>query len=190
MSGVAATLTNDDRPRIPVSLRLPASVVDAVEAYAHDNGLRKTDAYLHFLRRGIADEDFREDAVAHARIESKLDAILETLKCERSASERLDSDRVRDAVSTVAAEFPAIERAYLFGSFARGTQRPESDVDVRIELDRTRPFNLHDLSHFMKRIEQLTGREVDVVSATHIKNAALADAIEREKVLVYERAEQ
>ena len=41
----------------------------------------------------------------------------------------------------------------------------------------------------MKRIEQQTGREVDVVSADVIKNANLAAAIEREKVLVYEREE-
>ena len=42
---------------------------------------------------------------------------------------------VREAVAQAASEFPAIERAYLFGSFARGTFGSDSDVDVRIEYD-------------------------------------------------------
>ena len=73
--------------------------------------------------------------------------------------------------------------------FARKQFGPQSDIDVHIEVDRSNGFNLHDLTHFMKRIEQRTGREVDVVSADVIKNANLAAAIEREKVLVYEREE-
>lgn len=80
-------------------------------------------------------------------------------------------------------------RAYLFGSWARGCAGPESDVDIRIEADPALPFNLHDLVHLSKRIEQETGRPTDIVSARHLKNAALATAIEREKVLVYERKE-
>ena len=86
-----------------------------------------------------------------------------------------------------ASEFPAIERAYLFGSFARGTFGSDSDVDVRIEYDHGMSFNLHDVSQFGKRIEQATGREVDVVSADRIKKEGLAAAIERDKELVYER---
>ena len=94
---------------------------------------------------------------------------------------------VREAVAQAASEFPAIERAYLFGSFARGTFGSDSDVDVRIEYDHGMSFNLHDVSQFGKRIEQATGREVDVVSADRIKKEGLAAAIERDKELVYER---
>ena len=91
------------------------------------------------------------------------------------------------AIRLVAAQFPAIEEAYLFGSFARGAQRDTSDVDVRIVLDETCHFTLRDLAQFAKRLEQETGREVDVVSASEIKNRSLAQAIEREKVLAYAR---
>lgn len=94
---------------------------------------------------------------------------------------------VREAVAQAASEFPAIERAYLFGSFARGTFGSDSDVDVRIEYDHGMSFNLHDVSQFGKRIEQATGREVDVVSTDRIKKEGLAAAIERDKELVYER---
>ena len=97
---------------------------------------------------------------------------------------------MRNAIAKAAESFPAIERAYLFGSFARGEHDEESDVDVRIERDESMPFNLHDLFQFAKRIERMTGRKVDVVSTKDLKNESLAAAIEREKVLVYERAQR
>ena len=93
---------------------------------------------------------------------------------------------VRRAVAKAAEDFPAIERAYLVGSFVRGEHDEKSDVDVRIEFADDVPFNLHDLSQFARRIERATGRNVDVVSAKHLKNERLADAIERDKVLAYE----
>lgn len=84
-------------------------------------------------------------------------------------------------------QFPAIVRAYVFGSCARGEQTPESDIDVRLVLDRSERFNLRDLAQFAKRVEQKTGLEVDVVTAEKVADPALSAAIEREKVLVYER---
>lgn len=102
----------------------------------------------------------------------------------------VECERVRDVVARAAAQFPAIRAAYLFGSFARGEFSDESDVDVRIEYDSDGSFRLRELAQFQKRIERGTGRNVDVVSARHLKNEGLARAIEREKVLVYEREEQ
>ena len=77
--------------------------------------------------------------------------------------------------------------AYLFGSFARGSQTAGSDVDVRLVIDRGEGFTLRELSHFAKIVQQETGRECDVVSAADVANEALAAAIDRERVLVYER---
>ena len=42
--------------RTLVSLRVPRRLAEAVERYARDNGLRKTDAYLHFLMDGLQRE--------------------------------------------------------------------------------------------------------------------------------------
>lgn len=49
------------------------------------------------------------------------------------------------------------------------------------------PFTLFEVSQFQKHLERACGRAVDVVTAKQIKNPNLAAAIEREKVLVYER---
>ena len=75
----------------------------------------------------------------------------------------------------------------MFGSFARGDFTAESDVDVRLEYDKAAPFSLFEVAQFQKHLERATGRSVDVVTAKRLKNPNFEAAIEREKVLVYER---
>ena len=82
---------------------------------------------------------------------------------------------------------PPSRRATCLGPFARGDFAAESDVDVRLEYDGVAPFTLFEVSQFQKHLERACGRAVDVVTAKQIKNPNLAAAIEREKVLVYER---
>lgn len=182
---------NTAAQRTLLSLRLPSRILQPIDDYAKKHSLTRTDAIAHFLDAGIKAE---EAAHAENRTDKKLNAIQEQLEQiqsllspSKTATVREETQRVHRFIQQIAKKYPAIQKAFLFGSFARGTFSPESDVDVRIELDPSEPFNLHDLSHFAKEIEQLTGREVDVVSARVIKNPALAAAIEREKVLVYER---
>lgn len=95
--------------------------------------------------------------------------------------------RVLDAVARECARFEAITRGYVFGSFARGDFVAASDVDVRLEYDQEAPFTLFEVAQFQKHLERACGRAVDVVTAKQVKNPNLAAAIEREKVLVYER---
>lgn len=172
--------------RVPVSLRIPSVLSDAVEAYAVKNHLRKTDAYVHFLQRGIDSQAEASSSRQLSVIQEQLAEVMNLLKGAPSAID--DARLVRAAIAEAAADYPAIDKAYLFGSFARGGATPESDIDIRLDIDRGVGFSLHDLSHFMKRIEQETGRECDVITAANIKNASLARAIEREKELVYERS--
>lgn len=101
-----------------------------------------------------------------------------------------EQQAVAEAVAHESAQYPAITRAYVFGSFARGDYGPESDVDVRLEYDDRGRFTLFEVAQFQKHLERATGREVDVITACHLKNKALEAAIEREKVLVYERKDK
>lgn len=98
-----------------------------------------------------------------------------------------ERDRVLAAVAQECRKYEAITRGYVFGSFARGDFAAESDVDVRLEYDKAAPFSLFEVAQFQKHVERMTGRDVDVVTARKVKNSNLAAAIEREKVLVYER---
>ena len=181
--------------KVPVSLRLPVSLAKQVEQYANENRLTKTDAYEHFLRLGLECSGSEESSTAQlSSLAEKLDKILyfvsldgEELGDECSVDEK---EKAKQAIREASAQFPAIKKAYLFGSFARGTFTDNSDIDIRVKLDRSIPFNLRDLAQYSKRIERACGREVDVVSAKKIKNKQLEAAINRDKELVYERKEQ
>lgn len=185
--------------RTALSLRLPSDVIERVYAYASSQRITKTDAFLHFLRLGMG-LDEQTHPSADVSVTSRLDDMMALIRAqhermtrggvsnetERRAQEAL----VRDAVRRASAEYSAIKRAYLFGSFARGDFREGSDVDVRLIIDRNEHFTLTDLARYAKRVETLSGREADVVTSDHIKNEALARSIENEKVLVYEREER
>ena len=56
----------------------------------------------------------------------------------------------------------------IFGSFTRGEERPDSDVDLLVEIEEDR--TLFDLIRFKHSVEDLLGRKVDVVSdrAVHV----------------------
>ena len=98
-----------------------------------------------------------------------------------------ERERVLAAVAQECGKYEAKPCVCVFGSFARGDFAAESDVDVRLEYDKAAPFSLFEVAQFQKHVERVTGRDVDVVTARKVKNPNLAAAIEREKVLVYER---
>ena len=56
---------------------------------------------------------------------------------------------------------PDIAYALLFGSGARGTLSPTSDVDVAVELRRGAPHDTATLGQLATRLESATGRRVD-----------------------------
>ena len=68
-------------------------------------------------------------------------------------------------ISTVASRVLAqydVREAYLFGSFARGEQTPNSDIDLRLVCGNTMTFGtLYELSH---ELERELGRKVDIVT--------------------------
>ena len=157
--------------------------VEAVAAYACENGITKTDAFLHFLRLGLNND--RE-----SRSEKRLDEIerlLEDVLDKVSVPRDLDVSPIGEAICEEARRFPAIRKVILFGSFARGDATSKSDIDLRLVLDRSFPFSLYGLARFQKSLAKATGREVDAITSETIKNENLAHAIESEGVVIYER---
>jgi predicted nucleotidyltransferase len=56
-----------------------------------------------------------------------------------------------------------IKTLVLFGSFAKGTQTPESDVDFLVEWHREKlPYRIRE--KLPEDLKRLTGRDVDIVS--------------------------
>jgi len=59
--------------------------------------------------------------------------------------------------------------AAVFGSIARGEARPESDVDVLIEIDAARRIGLFGYASLCEDVRELFASRVDVVNARSIK---------------------
>ncbi|HMN42927.1 MAG TPA: nucleotidyltransferase domain-containing protein [Phycisphaerales bacterium] len=77
---------------------------------------------------------------------------------------------------TVLSEKYAVQEVYLFGSVARGEERPESDVDFAIVFDKTRTVTLSTLGALKDHLTDLIGREADIGERAFIRPFARADA--------------
>ena len=77
-------------------------------------------------------------------------------------------------------------RAWLFGSFSRMEEKPNSDIDILIDLDPSVSLGLLQYAAMINRLEDLLGRKVDLVATGTVKPFA-QQTINRDKVLIYER---
>jgi len=76
-----------------------------------------------------------------------------------------------------------VDRVYIFGSYARGEANEKSDIDIRIDADRLRAF---DLCGLMARLENALKTPVDVIPTDSMSQGFL-ESIRQEEVMIYER---
>ena len=76
-------------------------------------------------------------------------------------------------------------KAWLFGSYSRGEQTKNSDVDIIVLLDKSNPIGLKFFSMWSD-LEELLGRKVDLVSEGTLLPFSKESA-EKDKILIYER---
>lgn len=91
---------------------------------------------------------------------------------------------ISSAVSRVLPYYD-VREAYLFGSFARGEQTPDSDIDLRLICGDTMTFGtIYELSLVL---EKELGRKVDIVTnpPEHMR-PAFRKSIEQDEVRLYE----
>ncbi|HTZ79935.1 MAG TPA: nucleotidyltransferase domain-containing protein [Stellaceae bacterium] len=94
--------------------------------------------------------------------------------------------RLADILRALYAGSPRLKRLgvrhlSLFGSTARGSARPDSDVDLLVELDPRRKLDLLDYAGIVGEIQKLLPQRVDVARRDrlkpHVTPAALRDEI-------------
>ena len=79
-----------------------------------------------------------------------------------------------------------VEKAWLFGSFARGEETPESDIDIRVVLDHSEPVGMKFFGMY-EDLKELLGRPVDLVVERSLASFA-RESVEHDRKLIYERA--
>ena len=78
-------------------------------------------------------------------------------------------------------------KAWIFGSFARGEEREDSDVDVLVKFDRSMPIGLFAYVRMHRELEEKLGRKVDLVEEGTLRPAAQQTA-NRDLKVIYERS--
>ena len=94
----------------------------------------------------------------------------------------------QDIKTTIAEYFKTqpVLKVWLFGSFARGEETPDSDVDLIVVLDQSKPIGMRYFGMWGD-LERLIGRSVDLVTEGNLMPFARESA-DRDKILIYERA--
>jgi predicted nucleotidyltransferase len=79
-----------------------------------------------------------------------------------------------------------IERAWLFGSYARSEEDAKSDIDILVNFIPNEKVTLFKYVHIVNDLKALTGKRIDLVEDGQLKQFA-ERSVENEKVLIYER---
>lgn len=82
-------------------------------------------------------------------------------------------------------DFPAIKKAWIFGSFARSEEGPFSDIDVLIEVPENLSFSLFDIAEVREKLQNDAAKRIDLVMSRALKEEVI-ERIKKEMILFYE----
>jgi len=96
----------------------------------------------------------------------------------------MTQNRVKKTIANYFRHKP-VEKAWLFGSFSRNEQKPDSDVDILISLSKDARLGFA-FAGMVCDLEDLLHRPVDLVVEGNILPFA-QESVNRDKELIYER---
>ena len=79
-----------------------------------------------------------------------------------------------------------IEKAWVFGSYSRGEDTQQSDIDILVRFDNDVQITLFKYASMVNSLQKLLHKRVDLVEEGQLKDFAVGSA-EQDKILVYER---
>lgn len=151
---------------------------DLVGKLAHYYGQNPEYLLKIWLSDRILDELAGED-----NPEAVLHVAEETLAYRKAAG--VSRTYLLNRFRRIMGEFPAIKKAWIFGSFARSEEGPLSDIDVLIEVPENLPFSLFDMAEAREKLQGHTPKKIDLVMSRALKHEVL-ERIKKEMILFYE----
>jgi len=79
-----------------------------------------------------------------------------------------------------------IEKAWVFGSYARSEENEKSDIDILVKFLSGAKISLLKYSRIKNDLEALTNKKVDLVEEGQLKESAKHSSY-TDKILIYER---
>lgn len=98
----------------------------------------------------------------------------------------LTSQYIKEIVSEYFSDKP-VKRVWLFGSYARGEAKEESDVDLLVEVDRIKQprWSYFDLAKFLVDLEEKFKRKVDLMHDEALLHSWVKKGFESDKQLIF-----
>lgn len=148
---------------IKVNIRMNADVKKQFDEFCKSMGMSMSTAFNLFAKKTIA--------------EAKLPF---EIGIESNKNKILTLDQIKYYVKTLFKKYN-IEKAILFGSYARNEATPESDIDIII-IGNNR-FEIFDIFAIGEELRSLTGKKVDAYEINEInKNSDIYISIMKEGV--------
>lgn len=79
-----------------------------------------------------------------------------------------------------------IAKAWLFGSYSRGEETHESDLDIMVSFDKDAKISLFSYADIICKLEDLLNHKVDLVEEGTLLPFA-QQTVDEDKILIYER---
>jgi predicted nucleotidyltransferase len=97
---------------------------------------------------------------------------------------KIDKKLVISTINNIVGKFKTIQKAWIFGSFARGDDKPQSDIDIAIKTEEN--FSYFDLAEIKNDLENHLKRKIDIGFIDSFKPYILKH-IEPDLKLIYEK---
>ncbi len=128
------------------------------------------------------------DMVKRNLIPINIKSRVNALRLEEKPS--LDIIKIKRSIEEVIMEANLenkIDKVYLFGSYSRGEENEDSDIDLRVE--HINNFDLFDLSEMSYLLKQKTGKSIDIATQETSKmDPDFYNSIKKDEICLYERA--
>lgn len=121
----------------------------------------------------IGDEKYAKEALIAA--EKKIDY---------KAFKSLSRNEIIGIITSILRRFPKVSTAWIYGSFSRKDDRPESDIDIAIQTDKG--FSYFDLAEIQYHLENDVKREIDIGFIDSFKPHIFSN-VQHDLKLIYER---
>ncbi|GHT72501.1 hypothetical protein FACS189456_1170 [Bacteroidia bacterium] len=99
--------------------------------------------------------------------------------------QQMKRNHIQHTIATYLQHQP-VDKAWLFGSYARGEATRHSDVDILVKFIPNNKVSLLDYAHMMNELQRLLHKKVDLVEDGCLC-AFAEDSVNHDKILIYER---
>ena len=151
--------------RRPISIRLPERVLTLARRRAKRQNRTLTNYIESILQRDLGGD--AADVEQKENEKSLISRALQTLRMRRKDLENM-----------------GIVHVALFGSVARGEDRPDSDIDILVEVNPSKVSSIFAYGAIQQKLEDWLGRPVDVVGRDRLRPGVATEA-ERDQILAF-----